>query len=184
MANRGIGAGGANTTKNGGAFENVTWNGDRLIAMGFINEKYYLWKKIDSEREIIFLPQKSLKRYCKEKFKVDLFRNPDEAYLFRNGSKYLLKVLEKKAQNTEGSVDTKLCADTWFKEEYQECLGPKFTIEYAFCISEWLQERYLSLKGKWPVMRRLHERHGTTVLFGDDPDYFSKLDDWIKTSFV
>lgn len=184
MANRGTGAGGANTTKNGTAFEKVTWNGDRLISLGFIKEKYYLRKKIDSEREIIFLPQKSLKRYCKEKFNVTLFRNPDEAYLFRNGAKYLLKILEKKAQNTEGSVDTKLCADTWFKEEYQECLGSQFTVEYAFCLSKWLRQRYLSANSKWPVMRKLHARHGTTVLFGEDADYFSKLDEWIKTSFV
>jgi hypothetical protein len=184
MANRGTGAGGANTTKNGAAFEQATCNRERLMGQGWVREGYYLRKKIDSEREIIFLPQKSLKRYCKEKFNVALFRDPDEAYLFRNQTKYLLKILEKKAQNTEGSVDTKLCADTWFKEEYQECLGPDFTVEYAFCLSAWLRAKYLSDRSKWPMMRRLHARHGTTVLFGEDADYFVKLDDWIKTSFV
>lgn len=184
MANRGTGAGGANTTKNGTAFEQATWNGDRLKSVGFVPEKYYLRKKIDDDREIIFLPQKSLKRYCKEKFNVTLFRNPDEAYLFRNRTKYLLKILEKKTQNTEGSVDTKLCADTWFKEEYQECLGSAFTVEYAFCLSAWLRAKYVSTQSKWPIMRRLHARHGTPVLFGEDPDYFTKLDEWIKTSFV
>ena len=184
MANRGTGAGGANTTKNGGAFETLTDNSNRLLADGFIKEKYYLRKKIDDEREIIFLPQKKLPKYCRDKFAAELFRRPDEAYLFRNGTKYLLKILEKKAQNTEGSVDTKLCADEWFKEEYRECLGPNFTVEYAFCLSKWLQTEYQSDKGKWPMMRRLHERHGTAVLFGEDPDYFTHLDAWISTSFV
>jgi len=182
--NKGTGAGGANTVKNGAAFETLTWNWDRLIFSGFIEEKYYLRKKIDNDREIIFLPQKSLPRYCNERFNVKLFRRPDEAYLFRNGNKYLLKILEKKAQNTEGSVDTKLCADEWFKEEYRECLGPQFTVEYAFCLSSWLQKEYTSDTGKWPLMRKLHQRHGTTVLFGEDPDYFTKLAEWIKTSFV
>lgn len=184
MANRGTGAGGAATTKNGSAFENLTWNENRLLAQGFVKKDYYLQKKIDDNREIIFLPQKKLPKYCKAKFNVNLFRKPDEAYLFRNGTKYLLKILEKKAQNTDGSVDTKLCADEWFKEEYTECLGPDFTVEYAFCLSKWFQGEYNSDKGKWPVMRKLHARHGTTVLFGEDPDYFTKLDDWISTSFV
>lgn len=184
MKNRGTGAGGQNTTKNGSEFENITWNGDRLVQQGFLKESYYLRKKIDDVREIIFLPQKSLDKYCKSKFGVELVRKPDEAYLFRNGDKYLLKILEKKAQNTSGSVDTKLCADEWFKEEYKESLGPNFTIEYAFCISNWLKQEYISDKSKWPIMRKLHARHGTTVLFGEDPDYFTHLDDWIKTSFV
>ena len=182
--NKGTGAGGANTTKNGSAFEKLTWNWDRLISAGFVEEKYYLRKKIDDDREIIFLPQKSLPRYCKEKLNVELFRNPDEAYLFRNGAEYLLKILEKKNQNGPGSVDMKLCADEWFKEEYQECLGPQFTVEYAFCLSKWFQNKYLSDVLKWRTWRTLHVRHGTAILFGEDPDYFTKLDDWIRTSFV
>lgn len=184
MTNQGTGAGGAKTTENGGAFETLTCNRTRLLANGFVMEKYYLRKKIDDDREIIFLPQKKLPKYCKDNFGSRLFRRPDEAYLFRNGTKYLLKILEKKAQNTDGSVDTKLCADEWFKEEYSECLGPNFTVEYAFCLSKWFQEEYQSDKGKWPTMRRLHARHGTAVLFGEDPDYFTRLDAWISTSFV
>lgn len=181
---RGDGAGGANTTVNGTAFEKLTWNGDRLLLMGFVKEKYYLRKKIDADRDIIFLPQSSLVKYCRSEFNVALVRKPDEAYLFRNGDKYLLKILEKKTQNGAGSVDTKLCADTWFKEEYHEFLGPRFTIEYAFCLSSGLQKMYLSNTSKWPVMRKMHARHGTTVLFGEDPDYFARLDEWISTSFV
>lgn len=181
---RGDGAGGANTTMNGVAFEKLTWNGDRLLTKGYVSEKYYLRKKIDDVREIIFLPQSSLIKYCRSEFNVTLVRKPDEAYLFRNGDKYLLKILEKKTQNGAGSVDTKLCADEWFKEEYYEYLGSQFTIEYAFCLSAGLQKMYLSNTSKWPVMRKLHTRHGTAILFGEDPDYFDKLDEWISTSFV
>lgn len=162
------------------SFERFTDNTARLVRAGWARRDFYLRKRISKARELVFLPQRSLPRYCETHFKVKLFRKPDEAYLIHHGnSRYTLKVLEKKSQKVGGSVDTKLCADQWFREEYQELLGPNFKIEYALCLSKWLQDQYQSDKGKWPVMRKLHARHGTRVFFGEDPDYFKQIDEWV-----
>lgn len=189
MANRGTGAGGAATTKNGSAFETLTWNGDRLLTAGFTKIKlgkihYCLRKEIDNDREIIFLSQWALRTYCKLNLDKIIDRRPDEAYLFRNGDKYLLKILEKKAQNGSGSVEDKLGLAAWMKREYKWSLGPQFTVEYAFCVDNWLKNKITTGNGKFAPWRHLHAEEGTTVLFGEDPDYFTKLDDWISTSFV
>jgi hypothetical protein len=125
------------------------------------------------------MTQNGLKSYVKHFHHKELFREPDEAYLFRNGDKYTLRILEKKNQNGSGSVDTKLCAGQWFKDEYKECLGDGFTIEYAFCVSSYLKKEYLSDTPKFRTMRKLHAEQSISVLFGDDEDYFTTLDAWL-----
>ena len=47
----------------------------------------------------------------KYKYNISMFRCPDEAYIieYKNG-KIQVKILEKKEQNVEGSVETKLWA--------------------------------------------------------------------------
>ena len=108
-------------------------------------------------------------------------RHPDEAYLFRNGDKYTLKILEKKNQNTSGSVDTKLMTARDFIEEYEDSIeDPNFTVHYAFCVSDFLKKDYTSDKKKWVLLRGRHKKYGIMVLFGDDPDYYETLDAWIN----
>ena len=188
VVNRGTGAGGANTNATGIAFETKTDNESRLLNSGWVKKPipgakgkyaYYLEKIIDADNTICYMTQNGLKSYCKHFHNKDLFREPDEAYLFRNGTQYTLRVLEKKNQNGAGSVDTKLCAGQWFKDEYKECLGDGFTIEYAFCVSSYLKKEYLSDTPKFRTMRKLHSGQSVRMLFGDDNDYFTTLDTWL-----
>ena len=187
--NKGTGAGGAATNANGKTFEEKTSNEPRLLANGFtrkpipgISQKStqcsasYLGNHDDS---IVYLSQRGLANYFAQKFTLELFRCPDEAYLLRKGDRYTLKILEKKNQNVAGSVDTKLLAGPGFLEEYAECLGPRFDVEYAFCLSSFLQKAYVSADLKYNILRRINERHGIAVLFGDDTNYTSMLDQWI-----
>lgn len=189
IINRGTGAGGANTNLNGIAFEDKTDNSSYLLKNGFIQKPipgssgkyaYYLEKILDGDRSIIFTKQNGLKNYMKHFHNKELFREPDEAYLFRNGTLYVLYILEKKNQNGAGSVDVKLCAAQWFKDEYKECLGNNFTVEYGFCLSNFLKKEYESDTPKWKTMRTLHNRASIRVLFGDDADYFTKLNEWLS----
>lgn len=136
-------------------------------------------QKIDDTNDITYLTQSGLKSYIKNKFDIELFREPDEAYLFRTDDTYILKILEKKNQNGSGSVDLKLCLDKYYCEEYKECLGEAFEIQYAFCLSEYLKKEYTSYTKKYEILRNAHKRNNTTVLFGDDPDYFTLLDKWL-----
>ena len=190
IINRGTGAGGANTNVNGKSFEEKTSNEQRLLSTGFIKKNipgykgknaYYLVKEMSPTESITYLTQGGLKAYFEHFFKKEMCRQPDEAYLFRNGTTYTLKVLEKKNQNTAGSVDTKLLAGPGFIEEYQILLGDAFTVHYAFCISAFLKKDYVSDTVKYKALRTINERHGIKVLYGDDADYYETLDAWINS---
>jgi hypothetical protein len=190
IINRGTGAGGANTNVNGKSFEEKTSNEQRLLSTGFIKKTipgykgknaYYLVKEMSPTESITYLTQGGLKAYFEHFFKKEMCRNPDEAYLFRNGTTYTLKVLEKKNQNTAGSVDTKLLAGPGFIEEYQILLGDAFTVHYAFCISAFLKKDYVSDTVKYKALRTINERHSIKVLYGDDANYYETLDAWINS---
>jgi len=190
IINRGTGAGGANTNINGKSFEEKTSNEQRLLSAGFIKKKipgykgknaYYLVKEMSPTESITYLTQGGLKAYFEHFFKKEMCRQPDEAYLFRTGTTYTLKVLEKKNQNTTGSVDTKLLAGPGFIEEYQILLSEMFTVRYGFCISAFLKKDYVSDTVKYKALRTINERHGIKVLYGDDANYYETLDAWINS---
>jgi hypothetical protein len=190
IQNRGTGAGGANTNLNGRTFEAKTDNETRLLENGFVrknipgsNTKYgfYLIKEKSPTESITYLTQGGLKAYFNHFFNKEMCRAPDEAYLFKNGDNYTLKILEKKNQNTEGSVDTKLLAGRGFIDEYEFLLGDNFTVRYAFCISEFLKKKYIADCEKAKALRHINEKYGIVVLFGDDANYYEKLDAWISS---
>ena len=193
IINKGTGAGGANTNVTGKSFEQKTENETRLLASGFIRKPipgyekntegsfYYLIKETTPTESVVYLTQGGLKKYFEHFFKKELCRHPDEAYLFRNGDQYTLKILEKKNQNKSGSVDTKLMTARDFIEEYEDSIEDptNFTIQYAFCVSDFLKKDYVSDKKKWVLLRGRHKKYGIAVLFGDDPNYYETLDAWI-----
>lgn len=195
IINKGTGAGGANTNVTGKSFEQKTENETRLLAAGFTKKPipgyekntegsfYYLIKETSPTESVVYLTQGGLKKYFEHFFKKELCRHPDEAYLFRNGDQYTLKILEKKNQNKSGSVDTKLMTARDFIEEYEDSIeDPNFTVHYAFCVSDFLKKDYVSDKKKWVLLRARHKKYGIAVLFGDDPDYYETLDAWITQS--
>jgi hypothetical protein len=193
IINKGTGAGGANTNVTGKSFEQKTENETRLLAAGFSRKPipgyekntegsfYYLIKETSPTESVVYMTQGGLKKYFEHFFNKELCRHPDEAYLFRNGDKYTLKILEKKNQNKSGSVDTKLMTARDFIEEYEDSIEDptNFTIQYAFCVSDFLKKDYVSDKKKWVLLRRRHKKYGIAVLFGNDPDYYETLDAWI-----
>jgi hypothetical protein len=185
IQNRGTGAGGSKTTLNGGNFETKTDNEPRLIANGFIKGcipgKKGKHDYIVEKDEILFMKQNGVKNYMKLKFEKEIIRKPDEAYLIQRDGRMILKILEKKNQNGDGSVEDKLCNAGYFLKEYKACLGDDFEVEYAYCLSSFLQKKYLSSQKKFEIMRKIHADEGITVLFGDDEDYFATLDEWISS---
>jgi hypothetical protein len=192
VVNRGTGAGGANTNKSGKTFEQKTENESRLLAAGFIKKpiveknkakfNYFLERIISPTSSVVYLTQGALKLYFKSVFSVEMHRCPDEAYLIRRGDKYLLMILEKKNQNVADSVDTKLTAGNGFIRDYKKCLkeaAESFDVQYAFCISDFLKQDYVSDCQKFKNLREILEEDGIAVLFGDDEDYYEHLDAWI-----
>jgi hypothetical protein len=191
--NKGTGAGGSTTNHNGLAFETKTCNEHRLLLNGFVRKNipkkektkygYYL-EKIYDNHSIHFVMQNGLKYYMREFHQKELFREVDEAYIFIDNitNNITVKILEKKNQNNSGSVEDKLCLGHHFKfVEYPSCLGEKFQVEYAFCISIYLRNLYNSDHTKWKIIKESNEKNNIPVLFGDDDDYYSKLDEWINS---
>ena len=191
--NKGTGAGGSNTNHNGIAFEMKTDNETRLISNGFVHKNitgkektkygYYL-EKITHKHTIHYVKQNGLKYYMYQFHQKELFREVDEAYIIIDNSSgaICVKILEKKNQNNGGSVEDKLCLGYHFKfVEYPCCLGDSFKVEYAFCISTYLKNLYNSDHKKWRIINESNKKNNIPVLFGDDDDYYSKLDEWINS---
>lgn len=189
IVNKGTGAGGANTNYYGKKFEEKTNNEPRLIEKGYTKIYmsknkcgYYLIKTFE-DITIYYLSQGGLKEYIKSVYDIELFRCPDEAYIIEkpNCNPKIL-ILEKKNQNGSGSVDTKLLAGPMFREEYEEALEYKFDVCYGFCVSKYLQDNIVSNTKKSQIFNNIMTRHNIAVLFGDDDNYFEKLDQWIETN--
>jgi len=186
IINKGTGAGGKNTNANGKKFEHITDIQNKLLEYKYekiILEKnkygYYLYKNIDNNK-IIYLLQNGLKLYVKKMFNIELFRCPDEAYIIEKDGKYIIKILEKKAQNVEGSVETKLWSGPSLKREYEIIMGENFSIEYAFCLSNFLKENINSDTKKYKTLKQILEESNINIFFGEDDDYFDKIYAWIN----
>lgn len=184
IVNRGTGAGGANTNVTGLSFESRTSNEPRLIAEGFIRTAidttkcgYYLSKRFDDGTVIVFTKQSGLGKYMRNTFQKTVDRHPDEAYIVTREGVTTIYILEKKHQNVEGSVDTKLLAGPSFVRLYQKKTGMR--VKYAFCVSDFLKQKCMS--ARWKDEFETLEENGIPLLFGDDPDYFTRLDEWLRS---
>ena len=187
-ANKGTGAGGANTNYYGKKFEEKTNNQQRLFDLGFTKNSftknpkksydYYLSKTYD-DKTVAFVLQSGLKMYMKHKYNIELFRCPDEAYIVEYASgKKLIQILEKKEQLVEGSVETKLWSGPSLKREYELVLGPEFEVCFGFCVSSFLKNKLVSDKKKYIILQTILREHNIDVLFGDDENYFETFDMW------
>ena len=189
IVNRGTGAGGANTNANGKRFEAETNNETRLLADGFkktvlsTTSKYGYYMKGDyDEYSVVFMSQTGLKAYIKSKWGIDLWRCPDEAYLieFNNpDERPILKILEKKEQSVEGSVETKLMSGAAFRREYEIALGDRCIIHYAYCVNNFLKNKLESNERKYNVLKQILAEDKVPMFYGEDADYFENLDEWI-----
>lgn len=190
--NKGHGAGGANTNLFGKKFEDKTNNMKRLQENGYTTTNVakkskkkhdYFLEKTFSDKTIIFVLQSGLKIYMKNKYNIDLFRCPDEAYIIEyNSGRKIIKILEKKEQNVEGSVETKLWSGPSLKREYELILGPAFEVFYGFCVNDFLKNKLVSNDKKYTTLNTILNESNINVLFGDDENYFETLDTWLNNS--
>lgn len=197
IINRGTGAGGANTNKNGLKFEEKTSIENFLLNAKFnkicMNESdkksnkqcyYYEFNDIDNKRKIIYFTKKGFKIYFRENFDMCTYKEPDEAYLIIKDNKYHLKILEKKNQNVEGSVEEKLKTGNFVKQEYELMINDNnkninLEVSFAFCVSKFLQNKLASDIPKYININKIMKRENIQLFYGDDDDYFQKLYDWI-----
>jgi len=192
IVNKGTGAGGANTNYYGKQFEEKTNNQKRLLEMGYTENSFtkkpkktydYYLSKMYEDKTVVFVMQYGLKIYMKKKYNIELFRCPDEAYIIEyNMGRKVIKILEKKEQNVEGSVETKLWSGPSLKREYELVLGSDFEVCYGFCVSEFLKNKLTSSEKKYTILNTILNENNIAVLFGDDDNYFETFDKWFNNS--
>lgn len=185
LVNRGTGAGGSNTNKSGLLFEKCTDMSVHLIRDGYHRHtigkgknSYYLQRNY-ANKAVYFTTQGGLKHLLKSRYNITIFRQPDEAYLIEYPhAPPQLKILEKKNQNTEGSVDQKLGLGGYMKREYYKCCEGRFDVHYAFTLSDYFKTKFAQ-DPKWTVTRQIMDDDDITIFFGHDPMYFNQLNSWI-----
>jgi hypothetical protein len=184
IVNRGMGAGGANTNKTGKRFEDNTDNLARMCGYGYGFVRHLHWvEKQYVDKRIIISKQRDFSQCVKHQYGIShIYRWPDEAYIieYLSGRK-IIKILEKKMQNREGSVETKIFAGPSLKREYELMFGSAFEVQYGFCVSGFLQKKMTSGTKKYNNLLQILKEHNISVLFGDDANYFETLDLWIHS---
>lgn len=189
IINKGMGAGGSMTNISGKSFEAKTDNEDNLLNLGFVKTTlndtkngYYLEKHY-KDKSIVYVSQSGLKTYMKGKYDIDMFRCPDEAYIitYKRRKHIVIKILEKKAQNGSGSVETKLWAGNSLKREYMLVLGNMFKVEYAFTLSSYLENKIKSNHEKYNILNKILNEDNINVFYGDSTDYINNINNWIGT---
>jgi hypothetical protein len=172
IVNRGTGAGGANTNKNGLDYESLTQ----------LSNMYYV-KKCTNDIETIQFPgsdtvfvngsKSKLYDYMESKNKINKnivpasgCKKPDEAFI--NETCKIIYIIEKKFQQGSGSVDEKIQTGE-FKKYHYEQLFPEYKIEYIYCLSDWF---------KRSEYRSVIEFLGTKdipIFWGSDNEYKEKI---------
>ena len=196
IINKGTGAGGANTNFNGLSFENKTSIETTLLNNQFIkiimNPKnkygyYYEYKDVINKKyRKIYLTQSGFKIFFKKEFNIDIYTKPDEAFLIFEDTKCHIKILEKKNQNVDGSIEDKLKTGLFNKREYEKMLNKNnktnfiFTISYAFCISKFLKNKFESNIPKYNNIKEIMIEDNINLFYGCDNNYFDKLFEWIN----
>lgn len=167
IKNKGTGAGGSNTNKNGILYELITDLNDKLSIIkefktsciikfnGYMNkdETYNISNDIIT-KSFIRTKQGNLFRYMKDKtnksvVKAHGCKNPDDCYI--DEERRHIFIIEKKFQQCSGSVCEKIQTPDFKIWQYSRTF-PDYTIIYIYCLSDWFRKNciaeleYLDLK--------------------------------------
>ena len=200
IKNRGTGAGGKNTNVNGLNFEKKTMY-ENFLEKNYIpftthmingtKNKYITFETTINGNTVNMdvICQQSFRHYMKNKYNIDnIFRNPDEAFVWENNGVINIQIIEKKNQNCEGSVETKLWASPSLKREYEIIISENdseidkniFNVQYSLCISKYLNDKYNSEHIKYKILKKILSESKIKVMNGDEENYFEILNQWIK----
>ena len=167
LTNRGTGAGGANTNKNGISYEeltnlnsefNVLSNGKFAQKITFVNDcnhrEFYTTKQAHFFKHMhahidFTIPQA---HGCKR---------PDECFI--DFTRKIIYIIEKKFQQTSGSVCEKIQTSDMKLWQFKRTF-PLFHIVYVYCLSSWFIE---NMKAELQYL----EHKKIPVFFGDDTTY-------------
>jgi len=166
--NKGPGDGGNQTNINGLSFEIKTSIEKKLLLNNFekiIINKYDYYFEFNKDYKIIYLTQSGFKTFIKKEFNVDIYKNPDEAFIIYKNDNYYIKILEKKNQN----VEDKLKIDAFNEREYEMMFNNKqFIISYALCVNNYFEEKFESKGIKYINIKKILLENNIKLFYGDD----------------
>ena len=170
-SNRGTGAGGANTNKNGLPFEKST----DLESTCSVEreEKYADYVKFvnDTSNKIYcHIKEKKLLKYLVPKVPgAHGCKQPDDCYI--EEEEKIIFIIEKKMQKVSGSVGEKIQTGPFKRHHYKE-MYPDYEIVYIYCLSKFFKKNY-------EAELKYLKKEKIPVFWGEEPDYFKKLSDFI-----
>ena len=176
-------------TLSGKIFERKTNSSDFLISKGFVKRmlgdtKHFLYMKRMENKTIVYLYQKNFRYFCKDILELDVWRDPDEAFviLFTESDKISLGIIETKNQSVPGSVDQKLYNASYFKDEYEHVFRKRYdtVVDYAFCLSPYFKDLLDKPSDKWAFFKKHAQEHNIQLMFGEDDTYHATLWDWVQ----
>jgi hypothetical protein len=168
IINKGTGAGGANTNKNGLTYEDKT-NLEIFYVECNETQNCKAIRFAGYDCELINVNKSLLHKYMAKIGEINSTmqpaagcKQPDEAYIDLN--RKMVFIIEKKFQQTPGSVDEKIqTAD--FKKYHYAKLFPNFKVYYLYCLSDWFKRTEYSSVLEW-----LQEKD-VPVFWGNDEEY-------------
>ena len=158
--NKGVGAGGAKTNKNGLYYEDITDLNSEfdVVKLDIIDKskskkiksnicRTIKFKKDNNNRKFLYLPKAALYKWMEKQGernteidKAHGCKEPDEAYFHKyiNKKGGVLIIAEKKYQICSGSVCEKLPSACFKKSHYKKQF-PNCNIYYVFSLSDWFK---------------------------------------------
>lgn len=168
IKNRGTGAGGSNTNKNGLPYEELTDLNDRLTIIKK-NKFCDIIKFNNNEKLFSKTKQANLFKYMKDEINKNIekahgCKNPDECYIDEESKNMF--IIEKKFQQTSGSVCEKIQGAPFKREHYSRTF-PNYNIIYIFCLSDWFKKNCIA-ELKYLNENNIRYFWGNSETFKDD----------------
>ena len=141
ITNRGTGAGGTNTNKNGLPYEELTDLKQKYTVIS--SEKYCdIIKFLDYDKEFKTSKKKRVFKCMKDKINNKIedghgCKEPDECYIDEENKN--LFIIEKKFQQVGGSVCEKIQTPDFKIWQYSRKF-PEYKIIYIYCLSDWFKD--------------------------------------------
>ncbi len=173
IKNRGTGAGGANTNKNGLTYEEKT-NLDSEFEIIRKCKNFKIIKFKLSQKELKYTKQGSFFKTMENDVdktipKAHGCKNPDECFIDYENK--IIYIIEKKFQQISGSVCEKIQTSDFKKWQYRRTF-PQFKIHYIYCLSDWFKE---NCKAELQYL----EYTEIPVFWGNDKEYKNKIKKFI-----
>ena len=170
IVNKGTNAGGSNTNKTGLSYEEFTDISEYINVLNKTKTYSLIKFKNNSNKEYVSVKKSQLLKYkIPEVSPGHGCKQPDECYI--NENEKIIFIIEKKFQQSAGSVCEKLQTAPFKKQIYQT-MYPTYDIVYIYCLSDWF-------KTNCAIEISILEQYNIPIFWGNDKKYKSKIIDFI-----